>query len=192
MIAAIILAGGRASRLGGADKAAIDVDGRPLIDAAYAAVSGASPVIAVGPPSIARSGVIVVQEDPPFGGPVAGVATAITALADTDSPAETWLLACDLPRAELIVAQLRDVPIPEDADGVILTDQTGREQWLAGRYRLSSLRSALDALPEVAGVSMRRLLAVMSIHTIADRVGATLDLDTWDDVEQYRDQEDPV
>lgn len=190
MTAAIILAGGRASRLDGVDKAAVDVDGRALVDAAFAAVAGAAPVIAVGPDSVARPGVVVVREDPPFGGPVAGIHAALDHLDAADAPSETWLLACDLPRAELIVAQLHDVPIPEDADGVILTDADGREQWLAGRYRLSSLRAALDELPDVRDVSMRRLLAVMNLHTVTDRIGATLDLDTWNDVARYRSQED--
>lgn len=192
MIAAIVLAGGRAERLDGADKAAVEVDGRALIEAAYAAVAGAAPVIAVGPQTIARAGVVTVREDPPFGGPVAGVNAAVAELdrVQEQSPAaETWLLACDLPRAELIVAQLRDIPIPEDCDGVILRDSAGRDQWLAGRYRVASLRSALTALPDVRDVSMRKLLAVLNIRTVDDRVGAALDLDTWADVERYREQE---
>ena len=51
--AAIILAGGRASRLGGADKASVEVDGRALLDHVLDAVEGCSPVIVVGLP---RSG----------------------------------------------------------------------------------------------------------------------------------------
>lgn len=192
MTAAVILAGGRASRLDGTDKASVDVDGRPLIDAAFAAVSGASPIIAVGPESVARPGVTVVREDPPFGGPVAGIHAALACLDALGAPTETWLLACDLPRAELIVAQLHDVPIPENADGVVLVDVDGREQWLAGRYRLSSLRASLDGLPAVRDVAVRRLLAPLNLHTVVDRVGATLDLDTWADVNTYRNQEDPV
>ncbi|ALG85647.1 molybdenum cofactor guanylyltransferase [Gordonia phthalatica] len=192
MTAAIILAGGRASRLDGADKAAVEIGGRPLIDAAFAAVSGASPVIAVGPESVTRNGVTVVREDPPFGGPVAGIHAALGHLDTVGAPTETWLLACDLPRAELIVAQLHDVPIPEDADGVVLVDADGREQWLAGRYRVASLRASLDGLPDVRDVAVRRLLAPLNLHTVTDRIGATLDLDTWADVNSYRNQEDPV
>ena len=47
--AAIILAGGRASRLGGADKASVEVDGRALLDHVLDAVEGCSPLIVVGP-----------------------------------------------------------------------------------------------------------------------------------------------
>lgn len=191
MTAAIVVAGGRATRMGGADKANLDVHGRPLIDAAYAAVADADPVIAVGPASITRPGVRVVREDPPFGGPVAAVAAALTVLErDSGSAAETWLLACDLPRAALIVAQLREVPIPDDADAVILVDDGGREQWLAGRYRVASLRSAVATLPEVRDVSVRRLVAALRVRTVPDRADAALDLDTLDELRQYRDQED--
>ncbi|HCS59936.1 MAG TPA: molybdopterin-guanine dinucleotide biosynthesis protein, partial [Microbacterium sp.] len=51
MTAAIILTGGRASRLGGVDKASVEIDGIPLVDHVYAAVTGCAPIIAVGPPS---------------------------------------------------------------------------------------------------------------------------------------------
>lgn len=135
---------------------------------------------------------VTVRENPPFGGPVAGIDAAIVELDRFHAQhpaAETWLLACDLPRAELIVAQLRDVPIPADADGVILRDATGRDQWLAGRYRIASLRAALAALPDVHDVAMRTLVASLKTRAVDDRVGAAFDLDTWADVEHYRDQE---
>ncbi|MGB3709761.1 molybdenum cofactor guanylyltransferase [Gordonia sp. (in: high G+C Gram-positive bacteria)] len=191
MTAAIVLAGGRASRLGGADKANLQIDGQPLINAVYASLAEAHPVIAVGPESIAHPGVTVVQEEPPFGGPVAGLAAAFVELDGIlDAAAEVWVLACDLPRAALIVAQLREIPTPEAADAVILRDAGGRDQWLAGRYRIASLRSALDSLPDVRDVSMRLLVAGLNLYGVDDRLGATEDLDTWDDVAQYQHEED--
>ena len=47
--AAIILAGGRASRLDGAAKPLLEVGGRTLLDRAIAAVAGCDPIV-VGPP----------------------------------------------------------------------------------------------------------------------------------------------
>lgn len=194
--AAIILAGGRASRLGGADKASVEVAGRRLVDHVYAAVAGCAPVVAVGPESLARPGVTVVREDPPFGGPVAALAAALTAMSGLpeDSPAraidaEAWVLACDLPRASRIVAALKDLPIPDDADGVVLADADGRAQWLAGRYRLGSLQRAFTALGDVDNAALRQLLAPLTLHTITDTADASLDLDTWAAVEQYREQQ---
>ena len=182
--AAIILAGGRATRLDGADKASVIVAGATLIDHVYAAVRGCAPIVAVGPDSISRPGIRVVREDPPFGGPVAAISAALAALDGTDA-AETWLLACDLPRAEELVARLGGVVIPDGADAVIAVDRVGREQWLAGRYRLDPLRRAVALLPEIAGASMRSLLAPLILHTVDD-AGAALDLDTWSAIEDYR------
>ncbi|MDQ0708429.1 molybdopterin-guanine dinucleotide biosynthesis protein A [Arthrobacter woluwensis] len=194
--AAIVLAGGRASRLGGADKASVEVAGRRLVDHVYAAVADCAPVIAVGPDSLARPGVTVVREEPPFGGPVAALAAALKAVAalPDDSPAraagaETWVLACDLPRAERIIAALEDVPIPDGAEAVVLADVDGRAQWLAGRYRLEALHRAVAALGHVDGAALRQLLAPLTLHIVPDTADASLDLDTWAAVEQYREQQ---
>ena len=193
--AAIILAGGRASRLGGADKASVEVDGRRLVDHVYAAVTDCEPVIAVGPDSLARPGVTVVREQPAFGGPVAALAAALRALVDppAGSPplapdSEAWVLACDLPRAGRIVAALDGVPIPEGADAVVLADADGRAQWLAGRYRIAALVQAVESLGHVEHAALRQLLAPFTLRTVPDTADASLDLDTWAAVEQYREQ----
>ena len=51
-LAAVVLAGGRAARLGGADKPALVVGGQPLLATAIAAAAsaGASQIVIVGPP----------------------------------------------------------------------------------------------------------------------------------------------
>ncbi|WP_167132156.1 molybdenum cofactor guanylyltransferase [Paramicrobacterium chengjingii] len=221
--AAIVLAGGRASRLDGADKASIQIDGRMLLDHALAAVVGCAPVIVVGPPHLAtapgRTAMTLVREDPPFTGPVAAIDAALKALeVDTvlargncagtrakfenrprastfpssrhprrapNQPDETWLLACDLPRAAEVVATL-SAAIPPDFDAAVLVDAAGRRQWLAGRYRTASLRSAVGALPDTAGASMRQLLANIRVHDVPDESGASTDLDTWTAIDDYR------
>lgn len=183
-VAAIVLGGGRASRLGGVDKASVEIDGASLVDHVYAAVRDCTPIVAVGPESLARHGVTVVREDPPFGGPAAALLAGLASLSDAEA-VETWVLACDLPRASALVATLAPVPIPEGADGVVATDAHGRTQWLAGRYRLSSLRRAASRLPEIEGASMRTLLAGLELHPVDD-VGTAIDLDTWAAIEDYR------
>lgn len=185
MTSAIVLGGGRASRLGGADKASIDIGGRMLLDHVLAAVADCRPIIVVGPEHLARPSVTVVREDPPFGGPVAGIAVALDALAD-EAPAETWLLACDLPRAADIVELLRPIAIPDGADAVILADEDGRQQWLAGRYSIAALRAAAAALPTARDASMRSLTGGIRTHLVTDRTGASIDLDTWSAIDDYR------
>ncbi|MCW2566643.1 MAG: molybdopterin-guanine dinucleotide biosynthesis protein MobA, partial [Mycobacterium sp.] len=53
---AVVLAGGRARRLGGIAKPAVDVGGRPMLARVLAAVADAGHVIVVGPPLAGLNG----------------------------------------------------------------------------------------------------------------------------------------
>ena len=187
--AAIILAGGRASRLDGAAKPLLEVGGRTLLDRAVAAVRGCDPIVVVGPPAPTQVHVVWTRETPEFGGPVAGIAAGLGLI---DS-ADVLLLAADLPNAERAMALLHRHPplsggadAEADADGVFLIDTSGRMQWLVGRYRTDSLRSAAAALPDGGrDASLRSLLAPLRISAIPAGDLAT-DVDTWDDLERAR------
>ncbi|WP_345385957.1 molybdenum cofactor guanylyltransferase [Nonomuraea salmonea] len=89
----MILAGGRARRLGGADKPALTVGGRPLVEHVIAAVSGAGAIVVAGPERRPVPGVVYVREEPPGSGPVPALAAALPHLTSG------WvvLLAGDLP-----------------------------------------------------------------------------------------------
>lgn len=182
--AALVLAGGRSTRLDGTEKASVEIDGIPLIDHVYAAVRACAPIIAVGPDHLGRVGIRVVRESPPFGGPAAAVAAGIVAL-EGSGATEAWVLACDLPHARALVARLAKVPIPDDSDAVVAMDAEGQVQWLAGRYRVSALQRAVAQHPEPAGSSMRKLLADLHLHTVDDG-GTAHDLDTWAAIDDYR------
>ncbi|MEU8386531.1 NTP transferase domain-containing protein [Micromonospora sp. NPDC048843] len=93
--AAVVLAGGAARRMGGVDKPALPVGGRPMRDRVLAAVSDATPRVLVGAADAVPAGVRVVREDPPGGGPVAAAAAGL-ALLDPDVTVVA-LLAADLP-----------------------------------------------------------------------------------------------
>jgi len=96
---AVILAGGRAQRLGGTDKPGLIVAGRSLAAAVVSAAAQATTVIVVGPPrpelTRMRPGgrLRFTQEDPPGAGPLAALRRGI---AEVSAP---WLtvLAADLP-----------------------------------------------------------------------------------------------
>src|SRR5438093_914016 len=95
--AAVVLAGGAGRRMGGADKAALAVAGRPMLHRVLAAVADASPQVVVGPPRAGLpAGVVRAQEDPPGGGPVAAVAAGLGALAAHGAEVVA-VLAADLP-----------------------------------------------------------------------------------------------
>lgn len=185
--AAILLAGGRGSRMGGIDKPLLEVGGRTLLDAAVMAAeeAGCDPIIAVGAPVLTTAApiapVVWVREDPPFGGPVAAILAALPLI----RAPHTLVLACDLARAGEVVALLRAAPI--DGDGVCLADGSGRRQPLAGLYRTDALRSAGAALPARGrGAAVRALLDGLQLTEVPASDEVTADIDTWDDLTQAR------
>jgi hypothetical protein len=96
---AVVLAGGRAARLGGADKPALLVGECSLVTSvvAAAAAAGARRVVVVGPDrpglELAASELRVVREDPPASGPVPALSRG---LAEVTAP-WVFVLAADLP-----------------------------------------------------------------------------------------------
>lgn len=173
---AIVLAGGRSSRMG-ADKASLMMDGRTLLQHAVAACAACDQVVVVGPAHLGAglAGVQVACEEPPFGGPVAGVAAGLEALGLEGSEL-VLVVACDLPRVADVVTVLSDAAsrfsplngegVPDGGvqlDGVVLVDADGRRQPLAAIYRRASLDAALARLGSPRNASMRRLLANMRL-----------------------------
>jgi molybdopterin-guanine dinucleotide biosynthesis protein A len=185
---AILLAGGRASRMGGIDKPGLLVDGVSMRDRAIVAVgaAGADPVMVVGPEAASAlrdvSDVRWVREDPPFSGPAAAVVTALAAMGA--AAAEwTFLLACDLPRPDAAVGAL--LHGPRGRDGACLSDADGRMQWLTGVYRTATLSAAATALPDGGrALPVRALLSGLAIATLPDPGGGARDVDTWEDYEE--------
>jgi len=181
---AILLAGGRGARVGGAVKALFPVGGSTLLRTAVDAVraAGARRVVVAAPPLDSGLDVEWVREDPPFGGPVAGVVAALP-LVDADT---VYVLACDLPEARSAVALLNDATIDGDGDGVCLGD-AGRPQWLIGRYRTAALRRAASALPGGGrDASMRALLGGLAVTVLAAPSALSRDVDTWHDLTEAR------
>lgn len=88
----VVLAGGEARRLGGADKPGLVVGGRTLLERVVAAVPGAGRVVVVGPERD-LPGVVFTREDPPGGGPVPALRAG---LREVTAP-RVVLLAADLP-----------------------------------------------------------------------------------------------
>ncbi|WP_329021309.1 DUF6457 domain-containing protein [Streptomyces sp. NBC_00690] len=78
---AIVLAGGRAQRLGGADKPGLSVGGRTLLDRVLAACRGARRTVVVGGRRGTERPVVWAQENPPGGGPVAALDAGLRQLA---------------------------------------------------------------------------------------------------------------
>jgi molybdopterin-guanine dinucleotide biosynthesis protein A len=191
-LAAVVLTGGAARRMGGVDKPAVPVNGRSMRDRVLAAVATATPRIVVGPSVDLPPGVLLTREDPPGGGPVAATAAGLAALADGATPPEyVALLAADLPLLTAdAVTLLVDRLAGSTADGVLYRDGDGRRQLLCGVWRTAALTKALDRLAEqrggsLAGASIRGLVAELSVIEVS-WVGSGpppwFDCDTDDDV----------
>jgi len=172
---AIILAGGAARRLGGADKALVAVGAQTLLDRALDAVEHARRVLVVGPPRDTGRPVAFSQEEPAGGGPAAAIAhAAIVVQANV-----VVVLAVDVPFAAHAVPRLLAALPGHDA--AMLVDDDGNHQPLIAAYRAD----ALKARAEEAAWANRSVRAFVEPFTVAEvkaERNETLDCDTLDDV----------
>ena len=187
---AIVVAGGRARRLGGIDKTALQWGGRSLLDGALSATADARAVCVVGSDAELPASVISAVEEPRWGGPAAAITAGLRALAaKADGTAEwTVVLAADLVRADDAVAALLTewdrllAGHPSSArDGLISVDPDGRRQPLLAVYRHKALASAAAALGPADNLS------VMSLIGPLDLVELRLASDLGDDVDTPAD-----
>lgn len=181
--AAILLAGGRGSRMGGVHKPLLQVGGTTLLDAAVAAAraAGCDPIVVVGPVDDAHADLTWVREDPPFGGPAAAILAALPRITGD----RTLVLACDLPRVADAVRVLVEAPFV--ADGLCLADASRRPQWLTGLYRTEALRAAATKMPDAGrDASVRSLLGALAITLVTASDDLAFDIDTWDDLSMAR------
>lgn len=163
--AAVVLAGGAARRLGGVDKVMLRVGGTPMLLRVIAGVRGATPIVVVGPESLhprLPDRATLVADDPPGGGPVAGLAAGLA-----EVPAEATMVAMlggDLPfLSPEAVALLR---IAATTDGAVFVDGEGRRQLLCGVWRAAALRERLAAVGDPYGVAMRTLVEGLAVTEV--------------------------
>lgn len=190
-LAAVILTGGTGVRLGGVDKASIEIAGQTLLEHALTATAVADEVVVVGPQVPSTRPVTWTREDPPGGGPAAGLLAGLDALAFR--PELVCVLAVDMPRFSAgTVARLVDVLLSSDeADAACLVDEEDRKQWLAGVYRYDALAGARPADREDEhGLSTRKMLLPLRIVGVPAVEGEARDVDTWADLRDLREQEE--
>ena len=160
-IAAVILMGGRGERLGGADKAMLEVGGRTMLARVTAATEGCSPLLhATGRETRPELGAISVADIAgDYAGPLAGVAAAVDALADSTV---TYLLslAVDTP---FFPADFLAQALPPIGDADVVLGAYGAQDYPPNSlWRLS----ALADLPE----EVRAGTAPRSLKRLAERL----------------------
>lgn len=189
--AAVILTGGTGARLGGVDKATIEIAGLTLLEHALGATAGAREVVVVGSQVPTSRPVTWAREDPPGGGPAAGLLAGVRALAP--APDLVCALAVDMVRfsartLDRLVAAVSVAPTEQPPDGACLVDGGGRLQWLAGVYRYGALMAAApDGRESEHGLPMRRLVLPLRVVRVPALGDEAHDLDTWEDLAHLRE-----
>lgn len=194
-VGAVVLAGGTAARLGGADKASIELSGVTLLERALSATVTAVEVVVVGDPVPTTRPVTFTLEDPRGGGPAAGLLAGLRAF--YRPPDVVLVLAVDMPRvgpgtfARLLAAVLdhrSGVP-----DGAVLLGVGGRRQPLCAAYRTAALDRARPASREDEhGLPMHRLVGALDLVEVAEVADESHDVDTWADLRQLRERTGPA
>ena len=156
----IVLAGGRGTRMGGVNKAALTVGGERFVDRLLRQLPYGVPTVVVSPYFL---GVPQVCENPLFGGPAAGIARGfaelesrgmhpggdqLVAVVAVDAPDSPQLL----PR---LTAALRRAP---EAGAALIRSADGHLQPLCAVWRADCLAGALAAVGSPRNASAMRLI----------------------------------
>lgn len=182
-LGAVILTGGTAARMDGIDKASIEVAGVTLLERALAATLQAPEVVVVGREVPTSRPVTWTREDPPLGGPAAGILAGIDRFLRV--PDLVCVLAVDMPKVNSgTVARLTWAVEGDPAvDGAVLVDAEGRRQTLAAVYRTTSLQSARPPEPEQEhGLPVRRLIGPLRLAEVPVVGDEAFDIDSWTDL----------
>jgi Molybdopterin-guanine dinucleotide biosynthesis protein A len=182
---ALVLAGGRGSRLGNDDKAAITIGGTSVLDQLLSSLPAGVPVVVAGPERPTSRPVTFRQEWPIHGGPVAGIASGLEAV----STPVTVLLAVDMPWAGGLVEHLIAEFASCDAAALVPVDASGFRQPLCAVVRTQAVRRALGELGNPHGRSMRDLMLLIDVQerplSAAERPWVE-DIDTPGDLHKAR------
>ncbi|MGQ7295866.1 NTP transferase domain-containing protein [Quadrisphaera sp. KR29] len=171
---AVVPAGGRGSRMGGADKPALLLAGRPLLEHLLDGLPAGVPAAVVGPPRrlglrVARP-LLWCREDPPGGGPAAALAAGALALLAAGEGADDGdgaggagsaeggpldvvvVLPGDAPRAGLAASALLEaLAASPGAASAVAVDGGGRRQVLVAAHRAGPLRERVARAAGAAG-----------------------------------------
>ncbi|MEU6702260.1 NTP transferase domain-containing protein [Streptomyces wuyuanensis] len=184
---AIVLAGGAARRLGGADKPGVSVGGRTLLDRVLTAGRGAGRTIVVGGRRPTARPVTWTRETPPGGGPLAALHAG---LRESGAPTVV-VLSADLPFLdEGTLRRLLEALDSGGREGALLVDADGRDQPLVAAYRAEPLHRELALIAAehggLAGLPLRLLTGELDLDRVAAEPLAAYDCDTWEDIVSAR------
>ena len=192
----IVLAGGTGRRLDGASKPDVVARGLRLLDHVLAGLEQLRTqglplgrVCVVAPAEVALpAGVLRALEDPPLGGPVAGIAAGLELLGRCVPVAGlTGILTCDAPLSWRALPSLHRAltQAAPELDGVCARDGE-HTQYLLGLYRRRALATAVapGGVP-LRDTAVRRALRPLRIAALPVSRDVVRDLDTWAEVRAW-------
>lgn len=183
-LTALLVSGGKATRLGSITKTALTVDGVPLIKRALTAVRGVSPhcpaVVVGDTDGLDDLGHVThLRENPPFSGPAAAIATGVEHVT-TNLVA---VLAADLPLIDAHTIRAL-IDALGRADCAVAVDPTGRVQYLTAVWRTRALAQVVSAA-EVAHRPARTLYDRCEWVPVHLEQATTADIDTYADAQRF-------
>ncbi len=176
---AILLAGGGSARMAGRNKLELLVGGVPLLERALTAATDARHVVLMGDQIARWADYHWIAEEPRGSGPAYCVAYGVRELellsrTSSDDLSPIVLIAGDMPFAASAIPRLLTA-LPRH-DAAVLTDDSGREQYLLAAWnRTSLLAQARDIAPHSA---VRSLYENASIVRVGAKSGEAMDCDT--------------
>nr|WP_255568465.1 NTP transferase domain-containing protein [Corynebacterium mendelii] len=175
------MAGGKGSRLGGCDKAALEKDGETLVVRTVSAIQHhfPGPGVVVGPTAHAVLGSRHAVEKTRFGGPAVAVKAGLDALSDLDGSTPVLVTACDWAHPHTVAQSLA---APGGGQPVMLVSG-GRTQFLAFVAPLNQLAAAFAGATD--NDSLKKHLAAINFKMIDVDPTVTDDIDTPADVERH-------
>ena len=175
--AAAILAGGRASRLHGADKSALQVGGRPILARQLEALDGLVDEVFVvgGAPAPGLPAVERIADRAPGHGPLGGIQAA---LHRAGAAACTLIVACDLPflsRPFLAHLLARALDREHDVD-VVVPQRHDRLHPLCAAYN-RRVREAVDRRVDAGLLTVQALFDELRVDVVGPEAMAAFDPD---------------
>ena len=180
--AAAILAGGRATRLHGADKGGLLVGGRTIRDRQIEALSGlVDDIVLIGGPAADpradswpgdRAGLAHVPDLLAGRGPLGGIQTALHHAGDA---ACTLIVACDLPfLSRPFLAFLLDRALDDGAADIVVPRSGHRLHPLCATYN-RRVREAVDRRVASGALAVQALFDEVRVDIVEPEVVATFD-----------------
>jgi molybdopterin-guanine dinucleotide biosynthesis protein A len=179
-VSAVILTGGRSTRMGGGDKTQSLIGSASSLDLLVGTLPPKLAIVIVGPQAPTSREAIVCRENPEFSGPVAALAAG---LAHVDT-AFTFVVAGDMPHAGALLDRLHETRAKVHADAVVPIDAAGGRRHLCYLARTSALSEAIESLPTPVDAAMRSVLALLDVYELQLSEAEQADLADFDTPEE--------